>query len=236
MYDVIILGATFAAAGIARSCCGSALILESRPDAGYEFVSALDFGTGYEKQPVTQEGAALWKAFEEKGAFQGAQPCLFDCDTLLYQLLLGQTVLFNMHIVSVQKDESGFVCEAYGPSGLRTFYAKRIVDTRCMPQQCTAKTYNMLIDGGTGPDGHYVLRCPVSLDADYAQARAVAMKALEDLPEGHKLLLLADAFDYQICKAAVQETDGVICLPSKAYPNPILAYDAGICFWKEGVK
>ena len=42
MYDVIILGATFAAAGIARSCCGSALILESRPDAGSEICALVN--------------------------------------------------------------------------------------------------------------------------------------------------------------------------------------------------
>jgi len=48
MYEVIVLGATFTAAGIAGKLGKNCLILESRPDAGYEFFGAFHFGTGYE--------------------------------------------------------------------------------------------------------------------------------------------------------------------------------------------
>ena len=43
MYDVIVLGATFAAAGIAQQHKEKCLVIERRAQAGYEFFGALDF-------------------------------------------------------------------------------------------------------------------------------------------------------------------------------------------------
>ena len=107
---------------------------------------------------------------------------------------------------------------------------------------CTSKTYNLLMDGVGKPDlpdwmqyepwglsHNYVLRCQIPMDAGYADSRKKAMRFLEDLPKEHKLLLLADEFDYTVEQNSSKTHDGVIYLPSKAYENPLLAFDAGVC-------
>ena len=75
-YDWIILGATFTAAGMASVLGDRALILESRPQAGYEFISAMKYGT-IPTEPGTPGAKALYDAFAEKGVFDGEIPCLF---------------------------------------------------------------------------------------------------------------------------------------------------------------
>ena len=48
-FDIIVLGATFAAVGLAQVLGDRCLIVEPGPQAGYEFFSALRPGTGYHK-------------------------------------------------------------------------------------------------------------------------------------------------------------------------------------------
>ena len=61
MYETIILGATFAAAGIASRQKKKCLILEQSLQAGYEFFGALNYGTDYDVPLKTQEGQALYQ-------------------------------------------------------------------------------------------------------------------------------------------------------------------------------
>jgi len=242
MYDVIVLGATFAAAGIGqkkKECC---LILDSKPYAGYEFLNAMHFGTGYEKELKSQEALTLREAFADKQVWTEERVCLFDCAPLLYRSLQQIPVLFNTQIISVEKTENGYRCLTHSISGYQSFEAKRVVDTRSIPDMCTSKTYNLLMDGVGKPDlpdwiqyapwglsHNYVLRLQIPMDAGYADARKKAMQFLEDLPKEHKLLLLPDEFDYTVGQKHFQTQDGVIYLPSKAYENPLLAFDAGVC-------
>ena len=248
MYDMIVLGATFAAAGISRSCKGSCLILEPKPYAGYEFVNALHFGSGYETPLKSPEARELYETFLKRRIFREDRICLFDCASPFYKLLEGREVLLGMQILRVEKQGDSFSCLVHGVSGYRTFEARRIVDTRCDSSMCRSKTYNMLIDGsGTvtlpadvkqeawGLSHNYVLRCEVPLQTDYCEARKRATQVLKDLPEGHKLILLADVFDYAVNPGYPKEENGITYLPSKAYENPVLAFDAGVCFGAGGV-
>ena len=247
MYDVILLGATFAAAGIAQSYKEKCLILDSKPYAGYEFLSALHFGSDYDKPLKTEEGRLLFETFTKRQALEEDRICLFNCAAPFYQLLEGIPVLLNMQILSVKREEEGFTCIAHGVSGYRTLRAKKVIDTRCTPAMCSKKTYNFLVDGKgevTLPEGvkqekwghvcHYVLRCPVPVDADYSDGRKAALNVLKTMPEGERLLLLADEFDCTVRGTYPKVEDGITYLPSKAYPNPILAYEAGVCFAKGG--
>ena len=58
MYEVIVLGATFAAAGIAEQCKHNCLILERRAQAGYEFFGALQFDVDCESDLCESKGIA----------------------------------------------------------------------------------------------------------------------------------------------------------------------------------
>ena len=55
-------------------------------------------------------------------------------------------------------------------------------------------------------------------------------EAAKHLPDGAKLLCVANVFDYAIDSDYTVPGDGVVYLPSKAYRNPVLAFDAGVLF------
>ena len=242
-YEIIVLGATFAAAGIAQKYGQKCLIVERSTQAGYEFLGALHFGTDYTEEPVTEEAKNLLKIFKQKKAFSEDRICLYDCATPFYKVLEGKNVLLNTEIISVEKNENGFTCTFHSVSGYRTFKAKKIIDTRVHNNMCNAKTYNFSIDGRGdlvntpsvicekwGFEHNYILRCPVLLNADYTDARKAVNEYIKNLPEGFKLLYMADTFDYEVKSGYPKYIDDVLYMPSKAYKNPILAFDAGMLY------
>lgn len=243
LYDTIILGATFTAAGIASKSSGNSLIIDRRPHAGYEFINALSFGSCGTPEPVTEQAKALKSQFRSRGAYDSGKPCLFPCAPVLYQILEDCNVLLNTEILCVDRSDAGWVVTTHSVSGYRTFRAKHVVDTRVLPHQIQSKSLNLLInrDDGTAPqlpqqwvtenwgyDADVVVKCPVSVDADYLRARTALADLLRQLPEGCKAALIADCFDYVLKEVILKESDGITYLPSKQYADPILAFDAGV--------
>lgn len=243
-YEVIVLGATFTAAGIAEKYGKKCLIVERSTEAGYEFFGALHFGQDYEQKPVTEEAKKLLDVFAKKKAFEGQRVCLYDCAPSLYKLLEGKNVLLNTEIISVEKAaENEFLCTVHGVKGYRTFKAKRVVDTRVHAFMYSEKTFNFSVDTKDGfckmPgmlcekwgfERNAVLRIPMEKEASYSEARKKVYEAVKHLPDGAKLLCVANVFDYAIDSDYSVPEDGVVYLPSKAYKNPVLAFDAGVLF------
>lgn len=232
MYEVIVLGATFAAAGIAQRYGKECLILEQKETAGYEFFGALCYGSGHEKAPSRKESAALQKSLLEGGLYGG--------DRNIYPYLKAAQVRFRTALVSVRKKENCFVCETHGIDGFVTFEAKRVIDTRTGDALSDSKTYNLLMESPTVPafpgvhtekghaENHYILRCPVPLGYSYPQAHQAARRIIEAFESGQKLIYSGDVFDYQVMPGYPREEKGILLLPSKAYENPVLAFDAGL--------
>lgn len=231
MYDVIVLGATFAAAGIAHACKKNCLVLEQSMQAGGEFFGALQYGSGYEKQ-VQGEAAILRERFLNSN--------IYSCDAEIYPYLQEADVLFDTQIVSVEKTETGFLCTAHGVEGFCAYEAKRVIDTRCNAEMCHSKTFNLLVESKEMPaftsvtiekaglENHHVLRLPVALSCGYADARAAAKKIVEQFSETQKLLLSAWGFDYRVKADYPKTEDGILYLPSKMYENPVQAFRAGL--------
>ena len=206
MYDVIVLGATFAAAGIAQQHKEKCLVIERRAQAGYEFFAALDF---------TVAETEIYAHFK-------------NCHTL-----------FCTELVSVQKNSDGFACVTHGVQGFCTYYAKNVIDTRCNTETSISKTYNLLIDSKEKPvflncrcekakgENRYIVYCPVPLYCGYAEARAAAQDIIGQFSETQRLILSAYEFDYHIKEGYPKTRDGILLLPSKAYKNPKLAFEAG---------
>ncbi len=204
MYEVIVLGATFAAAGIACRHKENCLVLERSVRTGYEF-------------------------FGNDGS-----------DIPLYDIFGRCHTVFAAEVVSVEKDDNGFLCLTHGVDGFRTYRAKAVVDTRCREEMCVSKTYDLLIESGETPafsnvhwekangENRYILRCPVPLDWGYPQARSIARKTVEQFSKTQRLILSADEFSYQLKAGYPKTQNGILLLPSKAYPNPTLAYEAGM--------
>lgn len=234
MYETIVLGATFLAAGIAARQKKSCLIIEPTFQAGYEFFGALNFGSGYDAPLKTREGESLHRQFFGEGVTP------YMRNTYIYPILQESNVLFGTQVVSIEKQEEAFLCKVYSADGYSSFLAKHIIDTRCNEGVSCAKTYNLLVESGaapqiagvtmenTGVDRHYVLHCPVPLLCDYGQARAIAEETIRQFSEEQKLILLADEFDYQVKETLPDAISGICILPSKAYKNPVCAFEAGL--------
>jgi len=213
MYDTIVLGATFASAGIARELKENCLVIEPRVQAGYEFIGALC------PEPVDESNLYA---------------CFSQC-----------RILFSTQIVSVEKTEEGFLCVTHGPNGFDTHRAKRVVDTRCTPEMCHSKTFNLLIDSRIAPafphtqsrkvsgEGRYLLLCEVPLSCSYPEARTVARQTIENFTPEQRLILSANEFDYQVRKDFPKTENGIVYLPSKACQAPNLALAAGAALGKE---
>ena len=237
MYDVIVLGASFAAAGIAEICRKNCLVLERRMQAGYEFFGALQFGTGYEK-PLRSEKAKELRAHFEKNAYP------FGNDPLLYPIFKQSDILFGTETVFVEKRGEHFVCTTHGVDGYRTYEAKRVIDTRCHPENCSSKRFNVLIESKEEPqfngiactkadtEGRYVLHIPVSLTCTFSEAAKKTLELVQAFSPAQKLILSANEFDYEISQER-QEKDEILFLPSKAYENPIAAFEAGLICGEE---
>ncbi|MBR5157872.1 MAG: hypothetical protein IKW59_08925 [Clostridia bacterium] len=248
-YEVIILGATFAAAGLIEKYKEKALILERRPQAGYEFFNAINFGCEYDAELKSDESKMLFERFKAKNIFTGERICLFDCAYDFYKCLADKNVLLNMEIISIQKEQNGFLVTAHGVSGYRTYKAKRVIDTRVHKDMILSKTLNAVLKTsglknfvlpenikmekwGYGDD--IVVKCMLLPDDDYISARRKLFGTFENMHEDLKPLLVADAFDYKLKDGCVAEKDGIYYMPSCAYKNPLLAFDAGVVYASEG--
>lgn len=206
MYDVIVLGATFAAAGIAQQYKEKCLVIERRAQAGYEFFGALDFSVD---------------------------------ETEIYSHFKCGHIRFCTEIVSVQNTDEGFACVTHGAQGFCTHYAKRVIDTRSNAEISLSKTYNLLIDSKEEPvflnchcektkgENRYIVYCPVPLSCGYAEARAAAQDIIRQFSETQRLILSANEFDYRVKEDFPKMANGILYMPSKAYKNPTLAFEAG---------
>ncbi len=249
-YDVIVIGATFTAAGLVQAYGDKCLVLERRPQAGYEFLNAAKFGTDYAEKLVSEEAIALEEQFVEKQAFDGERICLFDCASSYYKLLEGKNVLLNMEIVSVDKTGDGFTVTAHGVSGYRTFTADKVIDTTVHKDMVAGKSLNLLVNTDEenlaalpadlktekwGYEEDTLIKCYVAADAGYIEARRAVAAVIDTLPAEYRVAFVADCFDYEIKPGYPTEKDGIVYMPSCAYKNPLLAFDAGVLYAKGGV-
>lgn len=201
MYDVIVLGATFAAAGIAEQYKENCLVIERRLQGGYEFFCT-------------------------------------DTDVPMYEIFKDCHTVFSAEVVSVEKTDKGFTCLTHGVDGFRTYEAKHMIDTLCREEMCLSKTYDLLMESPEAPaypycekakgENRYILRCPMPLNCTYPQARAVVKEIVERFSQNQRLIFTADAFTYQVKPGYPKVENTILLMPSKAYENPTLAYEAGL--------
>ena len=242
-YDVIVLGATFAAAGIVQKCKERCLVLERRPQVGYEFFSSLNYGKNYDADVCSSEAKELKDAFCNREAFMEDRVCISDCASLVYRMFQNSPILLNMEIISVNKETDGYTVIAHGVSGYRKFKANKLIDTRVREDMILSKTFNVMVNGEIeklseifgdiamekwGYQKDAVLKIPVSVDADYISARKAVLNLTPKMPDDIKILMSADDFDFKIKQGYPKCEDGVLYLPSAMYENPLLAFDAGV--------
>ena len=238
MYDVIVFGATFAAAGIAEKFNEKCLVLERRLQAGYEFYGALRYGAGYDKPLRRKEASDLFEKFQKNSTPYGN-------DTLIYPFFKQCTTLFGTEIVSVEKNGDAFLCTVHGVDGYKTFFSKAVVDTRFHAKYALSKTFNLLMESKDFPhfdgilakaadsEGRFVLQVPVPLSFTFQEARKEALKIVGKFSSTQKLIYSANEFDYQASDNLSPEENGVRLFPSKAFKNPVQAFEGGLILGEE---
>lgn len=238
MYDVIVFGATFAAAGIAEKFKEKCLVLERRLQAGYEFYGALRYGAGYDKPLRRKEASDLFEKFQKNGTPYGN-------DTLIYPFFKQCTTLFGTEIVSVEKNGDAFLCTVHGVDGYKTFFSKAVVDTRFHAKYALSKTFNLLMESKDFPhfdgilakaadsEGRFVLQVPVPLSFTFQEARKEALKIVGKFSSTQKLIYSANEFDYRASDNLSPEENGVRLFPSKAFKNPVQAFEGGLILGEE---
>ena len=240
LYDVIVLGATFLGAGIAEAVGDRCLVIERRPQAGYEFINSLKFGCDYEKPLKSSAAKSLLQNFEQNGAFNGDRICLFECAPHFYSRLLNKNILLNTEIITVEQNGDVFTVTTHGVSGYRIHQAKTVIDTRPSPQLTTAKYLNFIVNtdnNATLPDGltvekfgyecDTVIKCKVDLNDDFLVARKKVFDVATTL-KGFKVAMVADEFEYVFKTIDNKKVNGIIALPSQSFANPLLAFDEGV--------
>ena len=246
MYDLIILGGSFTAAGILAKK-DNCLVIERNSFLDGDFINALNFGSDYDCQLESNEAKELFEKFKNRNAFSQDRICLFDCAIPLYDMLKDEKVLLGTEIINIENKGDYFEVTAFNNAGYSTFKAKKIVDTRIIPDCIKSKTYNILIDGTGelpniadttvepwGFNHNYVIKCGLALSDSYTTARAKVKEIVEQLPTNHKLVLSATNFDYQLTENFKSEENGIYILPAKAFKNPLLAFDKGVLFAEGG--
>ncbi len=248
-YGVLVLGATFAAAGLAQALGSRCLVVDRRGQTGWEFLGALNFGTAYDRPLAGVAAQRLQEEWTQRGCFAAdGRVDLLDCGASLCRRLEGADVLLNSAPAAVEKTPEGFAVTTHGTAGFRRWLADRVIDTRCPAAAVAGKSYHALLHAETpaalpqgllmerwGGEGDFVLKCPVPVDASFPQARAALQAQLQQLPAAYRPVLTADTFACVPGEMPPQE-DGVEYLISCGYANPLLAYDAGVRYGEEVLR
>lgn len=201
MYDVIVLGATFAAAGIARQYKENCLVIERRLQGGYEFFGADADVPMYE-------------------IFKGCHT-VFSAEVVSVEKTENGFLCLTHGVDGFRSYEAKRIIDTRCRGEM---CVAKTYDLLMESPEVPAYPFCEKAKGET----RYILRCPVPLDCTYPQARAVVKEIAEQFSANQRLILTADAFTYQLKPGYPKVENEILQMPSKAYATPTLAYEAGL--------
>ncbi len=251
-YDVIIIGATATACGMLSVYGDSCLIIERRPQAFYEFLGAMKFGSGT-KMPESDIAKELYLKLADKGVFTEFGDNYFVGTRVLYSYLKDANVFLNMEILSIENIDGGFKVKCTGVSGIREFTATKIINTTTEIDNIDKKSINFLVcpkseglepicDFGqavstpSGMELDRIMKIKLNQTDDYIAARRAIfehtnMKAFDN----YSMYLTGDCFDVT-CRERQYEKNGITYMCSASFDNPTHAFDGGVLFARGNLK
>lgn len=207
MYDVIVLGATFAAAGIAQHYNEKCLVIERRACAGYEFFGGSDFA---------KEETEIYSHFKKCHTLFCTDPVSIEkTDDGFACVTHGVQGFYTYHarkVIDTRCSASMSLSKTYN---LLISSEEEPIISNCKCQKVDGKN-------------RYVLRCPVPLSCGYAEARALTLDIIKQFSETQRLILSANEFDYRVKVGFPKTENGILYMPSKSYKNPRIAFEAGL--------
>lgn len=223
-YDLVIVGATTAALGLAKSVRTNlrTLIVNKTEMVAYDVVHSYKLPEEYTR------GAAYCKEFLE----------------------LGIDILLGSEVVSIAAREGGrYAVELLGTGGFRTAETRLIVDTTTGGVQVSGKTLNALIlhPGEEVPRLEWpgvelvaethkeayktaILKMDCPLDWTFAEARHQLVDRWLQRPsplESWRMAAIAYCFEERVTEAGRRMDEGYYTLPSAYYAGPEESMEAG---------
>ena len=236
MFDAVVLGATFTAAGFLSAFEGNCAVIEKNTLCGYEFINALKKGVEFKETPKTKNGVNFYEMLEKRDVFE-SDFNLFDAVVPLYRTFENKSIMLGTRVCEIEKKEDVFEITVFNNSGFEKIYTKKIIDTRCKKEDVISKTLNAIVKTElsleeSGISERKIYKCPLEIDDDFIVAREKLKKELE---KGMIADYIAPEFDV-VTRENILEKGEIIYIPSVSYKNPHLAFDAGCRLAEEGLR
>lgn len=252
MYDVIIMGATAAALGLAEALRGRAkvLIIHDTQMVAGEFVSAFRSGSGWDKPPVSPPAAVLRKALKGEGLLDGdiriysAGPVMCRAFEALEADLLLDTAMTGMNA-----DGDGWELSLINGGGHSRVGGRIYVDTTVDGKPVKSRRLRAILttdqaqavppkdgdglrfvmeSGGNPPVVHAAYDCAAG--DSLMTARHGLIETWRRRNDGiWRMAAIALCFD-EMPEDGVSVEGNRAALPSALYPNILSAVDAGYEF------
>ena len=215
MYDVIVLGATFAAAGIAQQYQERCLVIERRAQAGYEYFGALDFSV---------DETTIYSYFNSNNILFCKEIVSVQKDDNLFACVThgvqGFCTYYAKKVIDTRSNAAMSLSKTFN---LLIDSNEEPVFSGCHWKKVSDK-------------GRYVVYCPIPLSYGYAQARGLVRDILTQFSETQKVILSAHEFDYHLKEDFPKMQNGILYAPSKFYQTPQLSFEAGLRIGEEEDK
>lgn len=239
-YDLIIIGATFEAFGIADSFKGTKLVIEEKAKPGYEFIDSFHNGTDYDKEPETKEGKEFKEFLDEKDMLGKIYVPEWAAYLSSWICRKNTPVLLMTNVLKITEYDGGYRLTVFNTEGINEFYAKQVIDTRT--KDFCGKTLGAAIYSGRFESFHEdmkitgltdtltVVEVDVPDDFTYAKGREKFYEIWKNRPEQYAGCLVAAVADIFFKKSPVKDrkiSDNYTEVYSTYFANPLLAYDGG---------
>ena len=265
IYDLVVIGATFAGLGAAYAEKGNVLAVERRSQIGYEFIGAYNPATAWIlREAETEEGGRLKNELIKEGILSDDMRIYMpEVQSFLYYRIYRDRlpVLLMTEVIAVEKQQGIYEIEIYNASGISRLTAKRVLDTTeglsLRPEdrpKILRKSINAFLYGGEeaetipAEEGMQIFpanrkgEALLSLELDVAANYIYARQKLHDRWIRRKkslaswtIALMADCMGIVLDRRCFAAAEGHVLLCSACFENPLEAFEAGIKFI-EGVK
>lgn len=252
-YDVLIIGATCAALGIAQALDDRArvVIVDSGAMVAGEFVNSFRPCEHAQLKPETDAGRQVLDMLVRYDAVHEANAAFYPAGCVFCKALaqLSADILLDTQILSVEERQEGYEVSAFGCAGHMNISAAVVIDTTYNASIIKEKSLNCLLVSkdaqvpaflNNGSIRIYALsdaqprkaiaRMVVSADTDLFAARHMLVDFLHDNAaqmSGWKVCAIALCFDVRCETPQVNTGHNRYWLPSASFSDPIAAIDGG---------
>ena len=148
-YDLVIIGATSAALGIASEVRNRyrTLILNATSMVAYEFINAYKPGANWEKEPETEPARVLRERLVSENIIRSGNAHIYSAGPVFYKAFraLQADILLETGLVSAEEKEGGYELSVYHVGGFQTVHAGCMIDTTEREAGIRRKSLNCLL-------------------------------------------------------------------------------------------